>query len=472
MLDVHYAPYLTYDSYKHPHIPFLSICTSALSGYTCFMRRYDILLITLLLMLTACQTSSNKSSSTALPFPTVTPGRVLQGILATPQNSGALSNPATAIAFVNQPTPTPDTRACPPASEHAELSEVPSNGDEIATEIVRFLSAGGTAIALEEALKDDWVVLGEDGFVRSDIDLTGDNTPEVIMGYTVPGEGSILLITGCEEGHFVLRHETVTETSIPPQIILIGDVNQSRLPNLTFVTQICENDDECRYQTHIIEWQPDLGRFVSLLGTTILSDELPEQADMDNDAVIEVIIRMESNGTLATGPLRTGVNIYDWNGSSYVLSISRPDAPRFRIQIVHEADRYFARHEMTDAINLYQMALTDDDLRVWLDNEGTFLESYILYRILLAYAFDDSPDAEVVYQHILGEFINQAGEGHTSVYIDMSRTFWDTFQVVNNMNTACQAVLAIVEDQPQALDLINGYGNRNPTYNAYDLCPF
>jgi hypothetical protein len=54
----------------------------------------------------------------------------------------------------------------------------------------------------------------------------------------------------------------------------------------------------------------------------------------------------------------------------------------------------------------------------------------------------------------------------------MARVFWETYQISNDIAEACAQVQAIVAEQPSALNLINRYGDRSPTYTEQDLCPF
>ena len=437
------------------------------------MRRSDLIIcIILLLGFAACQPSATAPTTpTAIPFPTVTPGYTLRGVLSTPQGltGGVVSNPATVEALANLPTATPNTGACPTLSTNVYLRSLPDTGDGIANEIVRFLSAGGSPVALEEALRDDWRILGEDGFIRSDFDFTGDGNPEVIIGHVVPSEGGALLITGCQEGRYVLRYQSVSDQEIPPELILLGDATHDGLHNVVFAHQACDDDGECVYQTNLITWEPDLWRFTGLLGATIESDQLPEMIDIDDDDVSEIVIRMERFGSLATGPLRTGVNIYDWNGNLYVLSIIQLDPPRYRIQLIHAADRQFTAGNMAEAVSLYQQVLGNEELRTWLDDEIPILDSYTLFRMLVARTFSGDSQAQEVYQYILDDFPDPE---QTPVYVEMSRIFWDTFQVSNNLTTACRAVQDLIDERPEAVNLMNRYGSRNPTYTAETFCPF
>ena len=432
-----------------------------------------LLWIILIFALAACEPAAkNQAGATYIPFPTTTIGYTIRGVLTTPQaTSGSQGsyNPATVEALAHRPTATPNTGICPPQSDAADLGEVPATGEEISREIVRFLSAGGSPTTLESALRDDWGILGESGFVRADIDLTGDAIPEIILGYVVPTEGGVLLIAGCEEGHYVLRQEIVLEENTPPILIQLGDTTNDGQNDLTFATQHCDEDDECLYQTHLLTWKMEEWRFVSLLGATIESDALPEVIDTDDDLVGEIVIRLERRGSVATGPLRTGLRIYDWNGSVYVLSIVQLDPPRYRIQVIQAADRQFMDGNTAEAISLYQLAFTDETLRNWFDDEETILDSYILYRLLLAYAVGNSEETQGVYQRIQDTYLDPE---QTPIYVELSRAFWDSFQHVSNLTTACRGVQTVIAEHPETLDLLNRYGSRNPTYTNQDLCPF
>ncbi|MCC6802943.1 MAG: hypothetical protein IT319_08665 [Anaerolineae bacterium] len=54
----------------------------------------------------------------------------------------------------------------------------------------------------------------------------------------------------------------------------------------------------------------------------------------------------------------------------------------------------------------------------------------------------------------------------------MALDFWTAVQVTNNLHSACLRVQEVVLARPDALDLLNRYGSRSPTYAAADLCPF
>ncbi|MBC7814842.1 MAG: hypothetical protein H7175_27035 [Burkholderiales bacterium] len=278
-------------------------------------------IITLLITaLTACGTTPNAPSApTAVPFPSVTPGRLVRGILGLQPigaDSASLANPATAIALASQPTATPDTAACPAQNPDLTLPSLRPAAQDISTAIEQFLSEGGTVNALTMGLTDSWLVIGETGFVQSDADLTGEGSPDILVSYSAD-EGGTLLVIGCVDGVYQTRYQAITGGDAP-EILWLGDVNVNASPEVVFSNRICppdataDNEDElCTYRTQLISWQADQARFVSLLPGAIEGEGAPTVTDIDEDRILEVVSLITSDGTAATGPQRTGVNIWD-----------------------------------------------------------------------------------------------------------------------------------------------------------------
>jgi hypothetical protein len=435
------------------------------------LRRAAFLL--LLLAAAACQpTPAALTQPTPIPFPTMTVGRTVSGVLTPsgilPPDSSNLANPATAVALANQPTATPDRTACP-AGGSATLGEKPAAGRAVVDEMLRFLSAGGSVRALEAGLRDDWELPGETGTIRADVDLTGEGAPEVLLSYTSPEGDGTLVVLGCADGAFRSLYQALSEGDTPPEILWSADMNNDRMPEVAFSSQVCAEEQPCTYQTQVMTWKPELGRFVSLLERTLTTDNLPELRDIDGDLVTEVVVGLKNRGNSETGPLRTGLNVYDWNGSTYLLSIVQYDPPRFTIQVVHEADRAFAQRSAEAAIPMYELALDDPNLEPWYNDDVTVLHTYVMYRLLLMYAYTEDERQLDLYTRMIEEYPDPAAR---PIFAAMSDTFWNAFQVTQNLHSACLEVLEVVAQQPDALNLINRYGSRSPTYTAQELCPF
>ncbi len=461
----------------------------ALAGATRFSGWRQIISVSILILLTACQPNSADlptAEPTPIPFPTVTPGVVVSGgltpIPAAPLDGSGV-DPATAVARANQPTPTP-IAVCPAPDGDTELApELPRNPLAIREEIERFLSAGGTFSALESGLSDTWGIAGENGFVRSDIDLTGEGLPEVIVGYSITGgeaAGGTLLVLGCTDRVYSLLYAYVADQFAIPQLYNIGDMNFDRRNDLLFAAEVCDEPEEredCAFDVELVTYEPELARFVSLLGVDVESSEEPQTVDVDNDNVSELVIRRGDIGNIDTGPLRTGTDIYDWNGSVYVRSIVQPDPPRYVIQVIHEADRQIRAGETDVAIALYEIALAGEDLNRWWRDEDDTLRAYALYRLMIAQTLlvpeggeaGNSPAVAGVFNRLNEAFPNPA---EAPVYANMGRAFFEQFQATGDRPSACLAARNIAEDDESALERINRYGERNPTYTVVDLCPY
>jgi hypothetical protein len=425
------------------------------------------------MLLGACQSSSVPMEPTVIPFPTVTPGSQLNGVLPTRagltlDGSGAAS-PATAIALVNQPTATPDYTVCP-GSGSPEIPAAPATGRAISAAIGSFLNAGGSPLQLGDVL-GAWEIVGETGLIRSDLDFTGEGTADVLLTYIAPDDGGVLLALSCVGGQYQALHEAITGGTAAPTVLQAGDMNFDSRPDVLYANELCAGEDgtDCTTRTQLITWNAELGRFVSLLNGAINSPAAPTLSDVDDDRVQEIVVRLTDDGNATTGPLRTGVNIYDWNGVVYTLSIVQLDPPAFQIQLVHEADRAFARQEMEQAIAQYTLALTDPTLRFWLNDEPAFLRQYVTYRLILAYAFTENENLLTTYQQVLTE---NPDPNVASVYVALTNAFWNGLQVTNNLHSACLEVQAIISQRPEATGFLNRYGSRSPTYTAQELCPF
>lgn len=432
------------------------------------MRRYTLLI---LLLFAACQPTpvAVNQAPAVIPFPTMTPGRQIRGVLPTVvalSLDGNLANPATAVALANRPTATPDYTSCPPSASPV-LSDAPANSPEMADEIARYLSFGGSPEALETALRDDWGVLSEVGTVRANMDFTGEGTVDVIAAYSVPGAGGSLLVLGCAAGRYIPFYQA--DTPGVPQIVQAGELNANGTPEILYSSQQCLTEDDCSYRTQLVTWEPNEGQFISLLSGAIISQNLPEIGDFDNDRVIEIIIRMTSTGTPATGPLRTGVTIYDWNGVNYARSITQLDPPRFRIQVIQQADRSLANGNTNEAIALYELSLQNTELRNWFNDDETVLRSYALYRLITVYAFTENENLLPAFQSMQQNYPDPL---NAPVYAQMGNAFWNALQVTGNLRSACIEAQNIARSRADAINLLTRYRGQAPAYTAESLCPF
>ncbi len=421
-------------------------------------------------LLTAACTANlapTPAAPTVIPFPTMTVGSRVDGQLppAPPAFAELLANPATAVAAASLPTATPNYTECPAPNDSASLGVSTS----MPNTILAYLNDGGTALESELQASPDVTNVG---VVQDTFDLTGEGTPEVMVAYSSAGQGGTMLVLTCESGRYALSYQN-TAIEGTPQVLRVGDMNNDTVPDVLFTSETCSEDDGlCLFRTVMISWQASEGRFTNLMNLDPDGDTPPTFVDVDSDNVLEVVTQQQGGGTSATGPLRTGTRIYDWNGETYVLSVSQPNPIRYLIQAVHEGDRAFREERMADAARLYLYAYEEgvDELSYWYGGgERDVLSTYLLYRILLTFTFAENGDPLSVFEEARNAYPNLE---EAPVYAQMTDIFWTTYQESNNLNVACQVVLEFVNTRPDALDLLNRYGTRNPTYTAQNLCPF
>ncbi len=399
---------------------------------------------------------------TTIPFPTVTPGREAFGIVPTPRPDGF----DTAALLVSGATPTPNRALCPAPAE-PQLDPPLRIPRDMNGAMTRFLAAGGASAALDQELRTNWGVMGANGFVRADLDLSGEGTPEIITS-VLTANGGMLSVFGCVGGTVELLYEVVMGGDAP-QVLTTEDLNFDGSPELQFASRACSDDETCEYRTQIIVWRPALARIVNLLGEPIISGEPPRVEDVDADQVSELIVRFDDDGSAQTGPRRTGIGVYDWNGAGYVRALTQLDPPRYRIQIVHLADEVFANGAYEEAAALFQLVLDDTSLRNWQNDDDRVLPPYAAYRLLLAYSAleDERRNA------LIGVLQTQFPDPLTApVYAQVAFSFWNALEVTNNLRSACVEVQAIIAARPEALTLLNRYGSESRVYDAGDVCPF
>lgn len=446
------------------------------------MRRFLPYSIAFLVIAAGCAPAPSASVPAAdiVIFPTMTAGRVVRGDLppaAASSGQTGLANPATAIALANMPTPTPNTTACPAPDASASLAAnspdgAPRTSAAVTTAIERYLTAGGSAGGMESVLRDNWDML-ETGFVRGDLDLTGDGTPEVLLSYRAPDAGGSLVIYGCADGRYLERYQAIMSedsTAAPPTLLNVADLNANGRPDLLFSAVACgEDGDLCQTTTQITAWDAPRGRFVNLLGGGVTSAEAPTPVDIDGDRITEIVVRMTDDGNAQTGPLRTGQIIYDWDGGSYVRSYTEYDPPRFRVQMIHDADEAYSQGRTRDAIALYRLAIDSPTLENWQNDDAGTLVSYARYRLLIAYADLEAPELITTHAEILALYPDLA---LAPVYAELAIRFWDGLQAANNLRSACEAVRAVIAARPEAVGLLNRYGALSPVYDAQSVCPY
>lgn len=431
------------------------------------------MMLLILLLSAACQ-SSQIIRPTEQPFPTMTVGQAVDGMLTTPQARPFSVGNNDPLVIVNRTTPTPDSSRCPTLDDQAQLGAFPSSRVAAIEALLQFLNEGGSVQRLQSEILSAWDAFGDNGYLET-IDLTGEGTVEIVLGYVAPGDVGTLLIFGCQAGRYVQLHENNSDGIDPPSLLALTDINNRPPAEVVTVRRVCSDPEACELQTQMIGWNFAAGRFLNLLLDRVITLDVPQLRDIDSDQVDELVISLDQNGTAATGPLRRGTNVYDWNGELYVLSIVQLQDPDYRIQVIQEGDRLFSLQRMSEAIDAYTIALSNDELRYWFNDGPINTITYAQYRLILAYAYLGSSAGIVETLTNMNTAFSLA-EGETfadaPVYVQMANVFVETLSESGDLHASCLAVQAVITERETALGYINRYGNRSPIYTALDLCPY
>ncbi len=464
----------------------------------------------LLLALAGCGSVSDvigdrdAPTPTSRPFSTATPGGNLSVWLVTPTGQAGLPTPtpggveignpvgpnATATAAIATIQAATQTAAAPAPAPYFQPSECPALGapppppppqdfGSYSTVIGRYLSTGGSPTVLEATLRNWGAITDQGGVVQADTDITGDGVLEVIVtlfnpaGYNTeaPLNAGQLLVYGCDSGGYRLLYQTAYNAGIAiPELVRVGDMNADVKNELTYFTESC-NTSGCYKDGKILSWNAILGAFEELnAGQIVAINGRIGIADIDEDGVLELTAAINPPGTTSTGPPRSVVDVWDWNGVDYLLALrEEPEGVRYRIHAIYDADDLFRAGQFRQGILAYDAARRDTDLLAWaVANETEILRAYAAYRIVIGYARLQSARAEDWIAVLTNE--NPPGSpGHG--FVVMGQAFMDNYRATGDVRAACaQAISA--GGGTNVLGPLNSYGYNNRAYTFGDLCPF
>lgn len=343
------------------------------------------------------------------------------------------------------------------------------------------------------------------------VDLTGDNLPEVVIEAKVPASAfdqGTLLVYGCGPGVYELKfYYDNPYPSNALAILAIDDLNGDRLPEIIyFWADHGATGGSFPENYYVLGW--DGATFVQMVesdetpdrsgSAAVVYDSLPRQShleDLDADGFPELMLRSGAPGGLSgcdAGPVRDKWWVWGWDGEAVVFDRVLPDPPLYRFQAVQDGDRLTSEGRLEEALAAYQAAIFDESLEpgtrhYWIPRgpcgssgflvppadfeERLRLEAYSRYRLMLLHvARDDLPAARVVYEALQSKFPSwQAGHA----YAEMARVFWEQFQTAGDPRSACAAAIEYARDQQDVvLSQINwDYGWHNPVPTPEETCP-
>ena len=142
-----------------------------------------------------------------------------------------------------------------------------------------------------------------------------------------------LLVYGCEAGGYRLLYKSQFNPGLAlPELLRVGDMNTDVKNELVYFTETC-NGTSCYKEGKILSWNAIVGAFEELNnGQIVAINGRIGIGDIDGDGVLELTANINSPGTSLTGPGRSVIDTWDWNGMDYVLALrEEPSGARCRI---------------------------------------------------------------------------------------------------------------------------------------------
>jgi hypothetical protein len=381
-------------------------------------------------------------------------------------------------------------------------------------QMLDYLNSGGSADGLRTSL-GGLAITDDDGTIWQaraqvvPIDVTGNTTPDVVVGLAFFVEGQYadgaLFVFGCREGQYeggavtAFGGQVFSGGGPDPGIRAVQDMNGNGVPEIVFsyIDAIGTHANFTRL-FRIIEWNE--GEFVDL----VQSESYPPNAaavtngdgavrDTNGNKNLELVL---SNGLGQYyedgGPQRSRTDTWAWDGYTFRLSHSEHEPPIYRFQAIQDGDEASRLGRYDSALTFYEQAISSEELlgwsqdQLWPDSaygsaptptpepeERSRLSAYAHYRTMLVHVLQDAPlDAQSAYEALQQQFPAGA-PGHQ--YVELATVFWKAHVTSGDISTACgRAAEHATAHADELLAPLGSsfYGYFNKDYTAEDVCPF
>jgi hypothetical protein len=385
-------------------------------------------------------------------------------------------------------TPAPAAE-CPKPSPETPTIAFSQNIDEIEKQILAYLNAGGSPLALvtafrQMALPDPAIFVKGTVFT---VDVTGDTTPDVVMDWVVFANGATegtIFVFSCNQGRYQTVHVANFggTTFLAPDeyenagLRAVQDMNQDGVPEIVYAfvynAGFVVGAERLFY---IIEW--DGADFVNLVfgsldrfgrfdpcECAIVSNGDGEIRDTNGDGYLELTVTwgLPLQDWIYDYPPREWTDIFAWNGTAFTLARSEDGPPAYRLHALWDGDDASRLGRYDEALALYQRVIFDESLLPWWKiptfsypgayadepqppdpDERPRLSAYARYRIMLLHIVQGNfAEAKIVYDTLLSRF-PLGSVGHQ--YAELATLFWDEYQKAGDIAPACEIAIQHTE---------------------------
>lgn len=222
--------------------------------------------------------------------------------------------------------------------------------------------------------------------------------------------------------------------------------------------------------------------------------------DINNDGVLELVLRTAPLPFYVYQPWREEVHIFSWDGKVFSPQPVTGYQPQYRFQAIEDADLETTLGNYTPALNLYKQAIFNNNLDWWSRERQTYqnavveapwtheptpsvkpledqteyprLAAYAYYRIMLLNLVQNhETDANTIYSTLQQKFGN---DPYGRPYVEMATAFWNAYQSTYKMYDGCAAAIQYATEHPEILTPLGSdyHGSQSHIYIPADVCPF
>lgn len=449
---------------------------------------------------TAPASVSNNLTSTPSPTPTRTliPSATPTASV-TPLPTIPTFTPTFDVSTIVTVTPAPKAEC--PKENPSLMPSFPIRTDENyflenSAEILQYLNDGGELKKAVERLKKTAPSYSPPIIE----DVTGDKIPELVfVDYAVEPK---LHVFSCADGQYRNISPDISDdlTGYSTAIqAMVNDPNQNGITDILLITS-CSRALGCT-SLFILEWNGSEFTNLTEPREIYVGGADIKVQDVNNDGILEIIIEEGRGGDyeyFMGFPRRVSTHIYMWNGNKYALQNIRYAEPEYQFQAIQDADQYVLLKNYDLSLNLYEMAITDNNLlpysrelskhMEWLfwnpmsiasatepapdSTEYPRLAAYAYYRIMLLHLVQgQEAEASTTYNTLQQKFGN---DPYARPYAEMATAFWEAYHSMQRMYDGCAAAIQYAVEHPEILTPLgsNYHGSQARIYKPEDVCPF
>jgi hypothetical protein len=247
-------------------------------------------------------------------------------------------------------------------------------------------------------------------------------------------------------------------------LVKIADVNNTGLLDLVYLTRTC-GAHTCFDQLYVIEW--DGTGFVNRVPGM---EAYPYPTFTVGDG--QIVVDSVGFGSVGAGIQRGQREVWTWNGQQFALTHQSGGPPQALIHYMHDGDAALLVGSHTQAIALYESALTDASLPSGLfPDEGpeavAVVRAYARFKLLVAWAAAGDQATAGTHHNLLVQEHPQGTPGYP--FTLLGQVFWNDLLANGDPRLACAAVIAAAQTDPTPAEVLYaGYGN--PEYGPEGLC--